>query len=113
MYQRSSTYIISGTATRVLLSGLYSETAPPTDIADLLNMSLMCNWGLAGVNRRVAVSLSSEGGVDEELIKKLNEKGFRTNHGFRGTGLFGLVWDKGGGYYFGELASGLQTRLRN
>ncbi|KAG2017561.1 flavin-containing monooxygenase [Coprinopsis cinerea AmutBmut pab1-1] len=105
MYQRSSTYIISGTATRVLLSGLYSETAPPTDIADLLNMSLMCNWGLAGVNRRVAVSLSSEGGVDEELIKKLNEKGFRTNHGFRGTGLFGLVWDKGGGYYFDFGAS--------
>ncbi|TFK22738.1 hypothetical protein FA15DRAFT_595487 [Coprinopsis marcescibilis] len=106
MYQRSSTYIVSSTGTRQLLAGLYSEQAGlSTETADLVNMS-MVNWGMAGVNRRVALSLVGEGGVDHELVANLEKKGFKTNDGYRGTGPFGLVWVKGGGYYFDFGASG-------
>jgi hypothetical protein len=102
MYQRSSTYIISGKAVNKLLEPLYSPNSPPIEIADLLNMSTMCQRSMAGLNRRFTLSLREKGtGLDWELIDGLEKKGFKTNEGFRGTGLMGLVWDTASGYYFG------------
>lgn len=40
MFQRSSTYVMTTkNGVRLLLEGLYSETSPPTDVADRLNAS--------------------------------------------------------------------------
>ncbi|KAH6909258.1 flavin-containing monooxygenase [Coprinopsis sp. MPI-PUGE-AT-0042] len=107
MYQRSSTYIISGKAINKLLEPLYSPNAPPIEISDLLNMSTMCQRSMAGLNRRFMLSLKEEGkGLDWELLNGLEKKGFKTNEGYRGTGLMCLVWDTASGYYFDFGGSG-------
>ncbi|KAJ2924869.1 hypothetical protein H1R20_g12243, partial [Candolleomyces eurysporus] len=96
MFQRSPTFIISATALRVSLAGLYSEDNPyPTEVADRLNMAGPLPFG-AGLSYRTRPLL---GKVDEKVIQGLEQKGFRVNTGFRGTGLTLQYLTRGGGYY--------------
>ena len=41
--------------------------------------------------------------LDRDILDPLHKIGFRTNLGYDGTGLFPLVLNKCGGYYFGML----------
>ncbi|KIK03022.1 hypothetical protein K443DRAFT_677178 [Laccaria amethystina LaAM-08-1] len=97
MFQRSSTYIISAAkGVRMLLEGLYSENSPPIDIADKLNMSFP-NKLIAGLTHRGMKAIWEH--VDKDIIEGLHKIGFRTNKGYKDSGLLLTVWQKAGGYY--------------
>ncbi|KAF6759799.1 hypothetical protein DFP72DRAFT_1098832 [Ephemerocybe angulata] len=96
MYQRKSSYIISGQGLRALLAGLYSENTPfSIEVADRLNLS-MPNLFMAGVNHRSRQMLAE---LDKDIIEGLEKKGFHVNTGYRDTGILFQVWQTGGGYY--------------
>ncbi|KAF8661622.1 hypothetical protein AX16_001296, partial [Volvariella volvacea WC 439] len=99
MFQRGSTYIMSvKNGWDVLFGGVYSEGAPPTDIADRLGASFPNYMGI-GLAQRSTQRIAD---LDKELLKKV---GFRINFGYQGTGFGLLAFNKGGGYYLGQLLS--------
>lgn len=96
MLQRSSTCVISSDdGVRVNCEGVFDEDGPDIDTADLL---LHGNpiW-LTNAIMRQQYRTSSK--LDSRLLKGLAEKGFVTNAGMSGTGLFGLYYRRGSGYY--------------
>ncbi|RXW25485.1 hypothetical protein EST38_g327 [Candolleomyces aberdarensis] len=96
MFQRSPTFIISATALQASLAGLYKEDHPyPIEVSDRLNMAGPLPFG-AGLSYRTGPIL---GKIDEEVIRGLEQKGFRVNTGFRDTGITLQYLTRGGGYY--------------
>ncbi|KAL0574959.1 hypothetical protein V5O48_007004 [Marasmius crinis-equi] len=87
---------------KVVIVGLYSENAVPTDLADRLNASFpntLLNSGLAQATTKAIAEL------DKPLLDALNKRGFRTNLGIDGTGFGKLAWSRAGGYYLDVGAS--------
>ncbi|KAF9007493.1 hypothetical protein BDQ17DRAFT_218727 [Cyathus striatus] len=114
MYQRSSTYVMSTkNGLRTIFEGLYDESGPSTEIADIINASFpnMLNVGMAYRSaKRIAEA-------DKQTLDGLVACGFRTNMGVKDTGFFILVWGKAGGYYLDVGASQLiidgKIKLKN
>ncbi|KAJ7068507.1 hypothetical protein C8F01DRAFT_1247008 [Mycena amicta] len=96
MFQRSSTYVMTTTnGWRILFKGLYSETAPPVDIADRLNASYP-NALVGLLAPRKTLELAD---ADKELLDGLRSVGFRLNLGYKDAGFSLAVWENAGGYY--------------
>ncbi|KAF4592656.1 FAD/NAD(P)-binding domain-containing protein [Pleurotus pulmonarius] len=96
MFQRSSTYIMSiANGWKYLMDALYSEDAPPVDVADRLNASFP-NSLVVDISRRQVQQIAA---ADKELLDGLKKVGFRTNLGYKNAGSGLLAWDKAGGYY--------------
>uniref|UniRef100_A0A0W0FNY1 Flavin-containing monooxygenase n=1 Tax=Moniliophthora roreri TaxID=221103 RepID=A0A0W0FNY1_MONRR len=115
MYQRGSSYIMSTkNGWGVLFAGLYSQDAPPTDIADRLNASFPNHFMSSGMAQR-AVKIIAE--LDKPILDGLHKVGFRTNLGINGTGFGELAWSRAGGYYLDVGASQMiidgKIKLRN
>jgi len=97
-------------------TGLYSETGPPTDIADRINASFpyLLNAGMAHramkeitkVDKYAAVFLyllRKYKCLCREILEGLHSRGFRTNQGLYEGGLLLMVMQKAGGYYLGAF----------
>lgn len=96
MAQRSSTCVISSDkAVKLNCAGVFDETGPHIDTADLIlhsNPIYLTNLVMQQQYRQ-----SSK--LDGELLEGLKKQGFETNAGMGGTGLFGLYYRRGSGYY--------------
>lgn len=96
MLQRSSTCVI--TVEHGLyhnIRGLYDESGPATETADRIFHSMPLSL-LNGVMQQQYRQSCKD---DVELLKSLEKAGFKTNSGYAGTGLFGLYFRNGSGYY--------------
>ncbi|KAG7099769.1 hypothetical protein E1B28_001581 [Marasmius oreades] len=103
MYQRSSTYIMSTkNGWKVLFEDLYTENAPPTDLADRLNASFPNEFLHSGLAQRQVKAIAE---LDKPLLDGLAKRGFRTNWGLDGSGFGRLAWARAGGYYLDTGAS--------
>ncbi|SFO05484.1 putative flavoprotein involved in K+ transport [Pseudonocardia ammonioxydans] len=103
MLQRFSTYVVSAEASAMAMAGLYDETGPATEVADLLGASMP--WPAAGDAQRAMTARKAE--KDSDLLAGLGRAGFRLNDGIDGTGALMLFLQKGGGYYIDVGCSGL------
>ncbi|GAA1827414.1 NAD(P)/FAD-dependent oxidoreductase [Pseudonocardia ailaonensis] len=103
MVQRSSTYVVSAAATATGLAGIYDESGPPTERADLLmaSMPFLAGWEA----KRAMTARMAE--IDADLHAALDRAGFRRNNGIEGTGASMLFVTRGGGYYIDVGCSGL------
>ncbi|AMD19049.1 HBR148Wp [Eremothecium sinecaudum] len=96
MLQRSSTCIITSTHGTVINNkDLYDEDGPKTETADRIFHSMPIHL-MNGVMQQQFRSSCIQ---DKQLLDSLNEVGFKTNAGFGGTGVFGLYFRVGSGYY--------------
>ncbi|EIM79879.1 FAD/NAD-P-binding domain-containing protein [Stereum hirsutum FP-91666 SS1] len=102
MLQRSSTYVISAEGVAKLLSGVFSETGPPTEIADRLNASFPTEM-VKLLSQRSAPGIAAT--LDKEIHDKLKAVGFKLNLGPDNGGLLQLFLRRGGGYYVDVGAS--------
>ncbi|CCH41596.1 hypothetical protein BN7_1137 [Wickerhamomyces ciferrii] len=96
MLQRSSTCVISSDdGVRTNCEGVFDAEGPQIDTADVL---LHGNpiW-LTNAIMRQQYRKSSK--LDGKLLTGLKKQGFETNAGMGGTGLFGLYYRRGSGYY--------------
>ena len=96
MLQRSSTCVITvenGIPNNT--SGLYDESGPATETADRIFHSMPLSL-LNGVMQQQYRQSCDQ---DHELLESLEKRGFKTNAGYAGTGLFGLYFRQGSGYY--------------
>lgn len=96
MLQRSSTCVITvehGMYHNI--RGVYDETGPLTETADRIFHSMPLSL-LNGVMQQQYRASCQD---DVELLKALERRGFKTNAGYGGTGLFGLYFRQGSGYY--------------
>ncbi|OAR02936.1 hypothetical protein LLEC1_04936 [Akanthomyces lecanii] len=102
--QRSSTHVVSSKAiTEIALKGIFSETSPPVDDADLLLHS-MPNAVLKAVQSQVGVLQRAH---DAPIREGLTKAGFKLDDGPDGSGLFFKYFQRGGGYYIDVGASQL------
>jgi len=96
MFQRGSTYIMSTkNGWKVLHSDIYSEDAPPVDVADRLAASFPHHMSV-GISQRLTKLIAE---LDKDLLDALRARGFRLTDGIHGTGFGLLAWSKAGGYY--------------
>ncbi|KAJ7904759.1 hypothetical protein B0H14DRAFT_2664275 [Mycena olivaceomarginata] len=96
MFQRSSTYVMTTkNGWRILFEGLYSENAPPVDVADRLNASYP-NRLVELLAPRRTLEIAD---ADKELLDGLRKRGFRLNLGYKDAGFSLAVWERAGGYY--------------
>lgn len=97
--QRSPTYIMSLTNAVPKFLGAYKPNGsqrPDLDTVDRLSYSMPVGPA-EEFGRRGAEELEQE---DAEMLVKLNERGFKTWRGQRGTGVQTLGYTKNGGFYF-------------
>ncbi|KAJ6526586.1 hypothetical protein DFH09DRAFT_995693 [Mycena vulgaris] len=102
LYQRSSTYVMTTeSGWRHIMEGVYSEGAPPTEVADRVNASFphLMNVGLG---QRQALKIAAD---DKVLLDRLRESGFKLNMGLMDAGFGFLAWNRAGGYYLDVGAS--------
>ncbi|KAK7054240.1 hypothetical protein R3P38DRAFT_2856057 [Favolaschia claudopus] len=96
MFQRSSTYVMSiEKGLPILFKGLYSEDAPPVDVADRMNASYPNQF----VELMAPRTVSRIAEADKDLLDALQKRGFRLNRGYKGAGFQLAVWESAGGYY--------------
>ncbi|KAJ6490350.1 hypothetical protein C8R47DRAFT_1273552 [Mycena vitilis] len=96
MFQRSSTYVMTTkNGWRVLMEGVYSENAPPVDVADRLNASYPNRLTEVLAPRRTLEIAEA----DKVLLDGLRKRGFRLNLGYKDAGFSLAVWENAGGYY--------------
>ncbi|KAL4925273.1 uncharacterized protein BDV17DRAFT_300433 [Aspergillus undulatus] len=104
MVQRSTTCVISSEAiTDIGLAGLYDETAPPTEDADIWF------WGMPSEllkTQQIGVT-KLQNKHDEATISGLEKAGFKVDNGPNGAGLLLKYFQRGGGYYIDVGASQL------
>jgi putative flavoprotein involved in K+ transport len=94
--QRSSTYVMtSGNGIKVLFAGTYEEGGPPVDDADLIFASIP--YPLLAVLHRQATAAIAD--LDQELLRGLENAGFKLDYGDDGSGIFLKYLRRGGGYY--------------
>lgn len=102
--QRSSTHVVTSKAiTEIALKGIFSETAPPVDDADLL-LHCIPNAVLKAVQVQVGVLQRD---FDKDLLAGLTAAGFKLDDGPDDSGLFFKYFQRGGGYYIDVGASKL------
>ncbi|KIY68034.1 FAD/NAD(P)-binding domain-containing protein [Cylindrobasidium torrendii FP15055 ss-10] len=105
MYQRGSTYVISGRGIMRILA-LYSEDGPPPDVADKMNASFP-NALMEYVGPRQVLDVEET--FDKPLLDGLRARGFKLNRGYKDSaGLLLQAWARGGGYYIGLDVGGSQ-----
>ncbi|KAJ7094555.1 hypothetical protein B0H15DRAFT_127960 [Mycena belliarum] len=114
MFQRSSTYIMTTkNGWRILMEGVYSENAPPTDVADRLNASYP-NRLMELLAPRKTLEIAE---ADKELLDGLRKRGFRLNLGYKNAGFSLAVWENAGGYYLdvgtSQLIADGKIKLKN
>ncbi|TFK44042.1 hypothetical protein BDQ12DRAFT_730165 [Crucibulum laeve] len=114
MFQRGSTYIMSTeNGWKVLMEGVYSENAPPVEVADRLNASFPHHMAVP-INQRSVKRLAE---LDKDILDSLRAVGFRLNFGIKETGFSLLAWSKAGGYYLDTGGSALiaegKIKLKN
>ncbi|KAG5956812.1 hypothetical protein E4U57_002275 [Claviceps arundinis] len=104
--QRSSTTVVSSYAiTDIAMKGLYSEDGPPVDDADMI-MHSMPNSVFKAVQVEVGKVMREN---DKDLLKGLENAGFKIDNGPDDSGLFYKYFQRGGGYYIDVGASKLIT----
>jgi putative flavoprotein involved in K+ transport len=95
MVQRSSTYVVSVETSSIAMAGMYDETGPPTEIADLISGSFPFH-ALPPLQKAMTAQMTA---MDKPLLDRLEKVGFRLNYGIDDTGALMLFLQKGGGYY--------------
>lgn len=95
MVQRSPTYVVSVAGSGIAMAGMYDETGPPTDVADLLGASFP--FRCAPEMHQATTAAMAE--HDKEMLAGLEEAGFLLSSGIDGTGALQLFLQRGGGYY--------------
>ncbi|CCL99946.1 uncharacterized protein FIBRA_01971 [Fibroporia radiculosa] len=96
LVQRNSTYIMSTTeGFRLGLGSLYHEGGVPADVADRLSSSMPIALQKE-TSKRLTAAIAA---ADKDLLQGLQKAGFKYNMGIDGSGLFHLVYLRGGGYY--------------
>lgn len=104
MVQRSSTCVISSKAILDIgLAGLYDETSPPVEDADVAFWSIPSPV-LKSIHRDVTKLQNKH---DAELLAGLEKAGFKLDQGPDEAGLFMKYFQRGGGYYIDVGASQL------
>lgn len=96
MVQRSSTLIVTSKSLfSVLMKGIYDETGPPVEEADMINMSMP-----SPVLKRFHSDATAEmTRLDTPLLRGLIAAGFAVDNGPDCAGLFMKYLHRGGGYY--------------
>ncbi len=94
--QRSTTCVISSEAiTEIGLKGLYDETGPPVDDADMWLHSLPSE-----VLKHLQVKVTAlQNEHDKKILEGLEKVGFGLDKGPENAGLFMKYFQRGGGYY--------------
>lgn len=104
MLQRRGTYVISAkTGVFMLHEGLYDETGPPIEDADVYGQSfpLPVQFALnVDATKRITAA-------DKENIDGLSKAGFKLDFGDDGSGIYRKYVTRGGGYYIDVGASQL------
>ena len=104
MVQRSSTLVISSEAVvDIGLKGLYDESGPPVDDADVFFHSIP-NSVLKGLH--IALT-KAQNEYDRKMLDGLTKAGFKLDQGPDDAGLFMKYFQRGGGYYINVGASQL------
>lgn len=104
MLQRRGTYVIQATKGLFMLhEGLYDETGPPIDDADIYGQSLPMPVQFA-LNVPLTERIKE---VEEENLNGLEKAGFKVDFGHDGSGIFRKYMTRGGGYYIDVGASQL------
>ncbi|KAG6333166.1 hypothetical protein ID866_5921 [Astraeus odoratus] len=102
MVQRGPTYVMSvKEGLSRVLSPLYSEGGPPTDLADRINASFPYHAGKLLFQRTTRAIAEA----DKDTLDGLRKVGFKLTLGEDDTGILPLIWRKLGGYYFDVGAS--------
>lgn len=111
MVQRSSTCVVSSTAvTDIGLRGVFDESAPPTDDADV-----MLHGKPVHVFKADQIGVAqAQADFDRATLDGLERAGFRVDRGPDGAGLMTKYLQRGGGYYIDVGASRLiaEGRIR-
>jgi cation diffusion facilitator CzcD-associated flavoprotein CzcO len=96
MVQRSTTCVISSEAiTEIGLKGVYDETGPPVDDADIFLHSLPSE-----VLKAMQINVTAmQNRHDAKILKGLEKVGFKLDKGPNSAGLFMKYFQRGGGYY--------------
>lgn len=104
MLQRRGTYVIQASKGLFMLhEGLYDETGPPIEDADVYGQSLPIPVQFAlnvGGTEKIAE-------VEKENIEGLKKAGFKLDFGHDGSGIYRKYITRGGGYYIDVGASQL------
>lgn len=96
MLQRSSTCVISSEkAVPVNVRGVFDADGPNIKTADIL----LHGAPLYMTNLIMQQQYRETSKLDKDLLEGLKKAGFKTNAGMGGTGLFGLYYRRGSGYY--------------
>jgi putative flavoprotein involved in K+ transport len=103
MIQRSPTYVVSVAGSGIAMAGLYDETGPPTEVADLIGAS----FPFKAVPEMHQATTAAMAEFDKEILEALKRAGFLLSSGIDGTGALQLFLQKGGGYYINVGASEL------
>lgn len=102
LVQRSPTLVIQCEPSAQLVYSLYSE-GPPLEDCDLITVSVP--WAVARKSHQIATRHARE--LDQPLLNRLTQKGFRLNFGDDDTGWQFMYLTRGGGYYFNVGCSDL------
>ncbi|KAJ9625462.1 hypothetical protein H2204_010324 [Knufia peltigerae] len=104
MLQRRGTYVIQASKGLFMLhEGLYDETGPPIEDADVYGQSLPIAVQFAlnvGLTERIKAA-------EKENIEGLERAGFKLDFGHDGSGIYRKYITRGGGYYIDVGASRL------
>lgn len=104
MLQRRGTYVIQADKGLFMLhEGMYDETGPPTEDADVAGQSLPIPIQFAlnvGLTERIAAK-------EKENLDGLAKAGFKVDFGHDGSGIYRKYITRGGGYYIDVGASQL------
>jgi hypothetical protein len=104
MIQRSSTCVVSSSAIlKIGLAGLYDETGPPVEDADVFFYSIP-NTVLKGIHVAVTAAQNEH---DAKVLEGLEKAGFKLDQGPDNAGLLMKYFQRGGGYYIDVGASQL------
>lgn len=96
MVQRRGTYVISAAKGLFMLhEGMYDETGPPTEDADIAGQSLPIPVQFA-LNVAGTAKIAE---VEKANIEGLTKAGFKLNFGDDKSGIYRLYITRGGGYY--------------
>lgn len=96
MLQRSSTCVISSDkGVKINCRGVYDAEGPGIDTADML----LHSNPIYLTNLMMQQQYRESSKADAGLLEGLKKAGFKTNAGMGGTGLFGLYYRRGSGYY--------------
>ncbi|THU84251.1 FAD/NAD(P)-binding domain-containing protein [Dendrothele bispora CBS 962.96] len=98
MVQRGPTYIMTTKNGWKVMSGLFCEGGPPTDMADRIQASFPFFFGMNGMLQRSAKKIAE---LDQELLDNLAKVGFKLTQGPDNAGFAPIAGSRNspGGYY--------------